>query len=57
MRKEVYVCDHCGAEFDSKDGYSDTRIDCFDFVDEVDLCEKCYNEISKYVYEFCGCRK
>lgn len=57
MRKEVYICDHCGAEFDCKDGFSDTIIDNFDFEADVDLCKNCYNEISKYVYDFCGCGK
>jgi len=53
MRKEVYVCDHCGAEFESKDGYTDMELDDLDFFANVDLCEKCYNEICKYVYDFC----
>lgn len=57
MRKEVYICDHCGAEFDSKDGCADMDIDDFDFYTTVDLCEKCYNEICKYVFDFCGCGK
>lgn len=57
MRKEVYICDHCGQEFEYKDGFAETRIDSFDFSADVDLCEKCYNEICKYVFDFCGCGK
>ena len=37
--------------------YVDMEIDNFDFVTRVDLCEKCYNEICKYVFDFCGCGK
>ena len=55
MRKTVYVCDHCGAEFNSINGYSELEINDFDFVKKVDLCTDCYQElcdmVGKYVHE------
>lgn len=52
MRKTVYVCDHCGAEFNSINGYSELEINDFDFIKEVDLCTDCYQELCDIVREF-----
>jgi len=37
--------------------FTETNLDDFDFYAKVDLCKKCYGEISKTVYEFCNCGK
>lgn len=57
MRKEIYKCDHCGKELNQMHDFTETNLDDFDFYATVDLCEKCYGEISKTVYEFCNCDK
>lgn len=51
-RKEIYVCDHCGAEFHPMNGYTDMEVDDFDFYKSVDLCSPCYDKIAKIVKEF-----
>lgn len=51
MRKSVYICDHCGKEFDS-DGHTEIDLGDFPFSEEADLCSECYNEISDIVGEF-----
>ena len=38
MKKQICICDHCGAEFNPINGYSDMEIDDFDFIKVVDLC-------------------
>jgi len=57
MRKEIYKCDHCGKELNTMHDFTETNLDDFDFYAKVDLCKKCYGEISKTVYEFCNCGK
>ena len=52
--KRIYTCDHCGKELNETHDYTETEIDCFGIYDKVDLCEKCFNEISKIVTDFCG---
>ena len=52
MRKQVYVCDHCGAEFNSINGYSELELNDLDFVKEVDLCTDCYQELCNTIREF-----
>ena len=52
MRKQVYLCDHCGAELNSINGYSNMELNDFDFVKEVDLCTNCYQELCGIVREF-----
>lgn len=52
MRKEVYVCDHCGKEIDSMNDYTDFEIDNFNFVKEVDLCKNCFDKLSDIVKKF-----
>lgn len=52
-RKEIYICDHCGKEYEDRGGFTDTKLDDLDFYASVDLCAKCYNELCKIVYEFC----
>lgn len=52
-RKVIYVCDHCGKEFESTNGYIEHQIDAFNFYEEVDLCTECFNEIDNIVREFC----
>lgn len=52
MRKEVYTCDHCGKEIDSMNDYTEMEINNFDFFAEVDLCKKCYQEVSDIVKKF-----
>jgi hypothetical protein len=52
MRKEVYFCDHCGKEINPMNDYTDFEIDIFDFVKEVDLCQKCFNELSGIIKKF-----
>lgn len=54
MRKEVYICDHCGKELNPMNDYTEIDINNFDFVKEVDLCEECYNELCNIVREFIG---
>lgn len=52
MKKTIYVCDHCGKEFSFSDGYVELEIDNFDFVEEVDLCTGCFQELSGKVKDF-----
>lgn len=52
MRKSVYICDHCGEEFDSKVGHSEIDLGDLPFSEEADLCSECYNEISDIVGKF-----
>ncbi len=52
MKKQICVCDHCGAEFNLINGYSDLEINDFDFIKEVDLCTECYNELCNIVREY-----
>ena len=52
MKKQICICDHCGAEFDPINGYSDMEIDDLDFVKEIDLCIHCFQELSNLVREF-----
>lgn len=52
MKKQVYVCDHCSAEFNPINGYSELQLDDFGFVKEVDLCTDCYQELCNMVREF-----
>lgn len=52
MRKEVYICDHCGKQMDTLDDYCDMDIDDFDFIISVDLCVECYEELSKMIKKF-----
>lgn len=62
MRKEICICDHCGEEFDSKirfgeefdskGGFSEIDLGDLPFVEEADLCSKCYDEISDIVGKF-----
>lgn len=52
MKKTVCVCDHCGAEFNPINGYSDLELNDLDFVKEVDLCTECFNELCDVVREF-----
>jgi len=52
MRKTVYMCDHCGAEFNPMNGYDDIEISDFDFVKKVDLCTECYQELCDIVRKF-----
>lgn len=52
MKKEIYICDHCGKEIEPKDGFIEQELDDLDFYIRVDLCEECYQELSKYVYDF-----
>ena len=54
MKKTVCVCDHCRAEFNPINGYSDLNIDDFDFVKEVDLCTDCFYKLCNIVREFIG---
>lgn len=54
MKKTVYICDHCGKEFNAINGYSELQIDDFDRCDDVDLCTDCYNELCNIVSEFVG---
>lgn len=49
--KQIYVCDLCGA-FNPTSGYSDTEIDDFDFIKEVDLCTDCYQELRNIITDF-----
>lgn len=51
MRKSVYICDHCGQEFDS-DGYTEIDLGDFPFIEEADLCSECYDEIIDIVGKF-----
>ena len=51
--KEIYLCDHCGKELDVRNDFTGVELDDLDFYKNVDLCDKCYNEISKIVCEFC----
>jgi len=52
MKKTVCVCDHCGAEFNPINGYSDLELNDLDFVKEVDLCTECFNELCDVIREF-----
>ena len=52
MKKTVCVCDHCGAEFNPINGYSDLELNDLDFVKEVDLCTEYFNELCDVVREF-----
>ena len=52
MKKQICVCDHCGAEFNPINGYSDTKLDDLDFYLEVDLCTDCFNELCDMVKKF-----
>ena len=52
MKKTICVCDHCGAEFNPINGYSDIEINNFDFVKEVDLCTECFNELCEFIRKF-----
>ena len=52
MRKEVYICDHCGKEISPMHDYTGIKIDVFNFVKEVDLCAKCLNELDDIVEKF-----
>ena len=42
MKKQICICDHCGAEFNPINGYSDMEIDDFDFIKVIDLCTDCH---------------
>ena len=55
--KRIYTCDHCGKELNAMHDFTETNLDDFDFYAEVDLCEKCYGEISKIVHGFCNIGK
>ncbi len=52
MKKQICVCDHCGAEFEPLNGYGDLKMDDFDFSKEVDLCTECFNELCDMVREY-----
>ena len=52
MKKTVCVCDHCGAEFNPINGYSDLDLNDLDFLKEIDLCTECFNELCDVVREF-----
>ena len=52
MKKQICVCDHCGAEFNPSDGCSDIDVDDFDFYGTVDLCTECYQELCTMLRRF-----
>lgn len=52
MRKQVYLCDHCGTELNPINGYSELELNDFDFIKEVDLCTDCYNELCDIIRVF-----
>lgn len=52
MRKEVYICDHCGAEIHPFDDYTDMEFYSFDVTGTVDLCTRCNDELNKMVKKF-----
>ena len=52
MKKQICVCDHCGAEFNPINGYSELELNNLDFVKEVDLCTDCYQELCNTIREF-----
>lgn len=52
MKKQICICDHCGAQFNPINGYSDMEIDDFDFIKEVDLCTDCYKELCDIIRDF-----
>lgn len=54
MKKTVYVCDHCGKEFNSMIGYTEWEVNDFNFIKEVDLCVDCFHELCNIVREFIG---
>ena len=52
MKKQICICDHCGAEFNPINGYGDMELNDLDFVKEVDLCTDCFNELCDIVRKF-----
>ena len=53
MKKIDTFCDICGKEIiDEENGYVDLDIDCCDVQDSYDLCENCYEELTKIVKEY-----
>ena len=52
MKKTTHICDHCGKEINPMNDYTDTEIDDFDFIKEVDLCKNCFKQLSDIVRQF-----
>ena len=52
MRKELFICDHCGKEYDITSGLLDVNISgLIDFM-KADLCSKCFHELNDAVYDY-----
>ena len=57
MRKNSYICDHCGRELDGMRDFTDMKIDTFlDYI-ETDLCDKCFHELNDMVLQFANKKK
>ena len=54
MKELVTTCDHCGKKMDSMSDYEDIEYDTLNNWLKVDLCSKCYEEISYIIQEFCS---
>lgn len=57
MRKNLYICDHCGKELNEMRDFTDMKIDTFlDYI-ETDLCSKCFRELNDMVLQFANKKK
>lgn len=66
MIKKVFICDHCGKEFDPSklNSYGTITINQFRQDDstelsaeEFQLCDSCQKKLSEVTLEFCRCAK
>lgn len=54
MKKEVYICYHCGKEFDLTDGNIFFDFGSFGGERTYDFCDDCTEKAEKMIAEFCG---
>lgn len=57
MRKELFICDHCGKELNEMKDFTNMHIDNFlEFMD-TDLCSECFHELNDIVMQYIGKKK
>lgn len=54
MMKQIYTCDHCGKELNAMIDFIDIDVDDLNEWFNIDLCRSCYEELTRFVIEFCG---
>jgi hypothetical protein len=53
MTETKCYCDHCGKELNTKIDYDNLTLDMYLESRDADLCVGRYNELLKYIRQFC----